>query len=156
MDSGGINGNHGSKDTMPSADGMDMNMHHGKEMLMHMTFFWGKNTEVVFSGWPGTSLGMYLLSLIVVFVISVLLEWISTCNLIKPGTPRLAAGLMQTLMHTLRMGLAYLVMLALMSFNGGIFIVAVAGHSVGFLIFGSRMFKPENETPVADLPPMKC
>ncbi|XXG53556.1 hypothetical protein AAC387_Pa03g1639 [Persea americana] len=35
---------------------------------------------------------------------------------------------MQTLMHTLRMALTYLVMLELMSFNGGICIVAVAGH----------------------------
>ncbi|KAK7839181.1 copper transporter 6 [Quercus suber] len=29
-----------------------------RKMIMHMTFFWGKNAEILFNGWPGTNTGM--------------------------------------------------------------------------------------------------
>ncbi|PIA54530.1 hypothetical protein AQUCO_00900823v1 [Aquilegia coerulea] len=133
-------------------------MHH--KMMMHMTFFWGKNAEILFSGWPGTSSGMYVLALIIVFVFSMLIEWFSHSQFIKnTSSSHISAGLVQTVMHTIRVGLSYLVMLALMSFNGGIFLMAVAGHSVGFLIFGSRIFKHDVVSQYEirrDLPPMTC
>ncbi|XVE59338.1 hypothetical protein DITRI_Ditri05aG0038100 [Diplodiscus trichospermus] len=151
-------------------EGMNMNhdhMHglnnqsaaHKKMMIMHMTFFWGKNAEILFSGWPGTGTGMYVLALIVVFLLGFLVEWISHSQLIKPdSTSHVVAGLVQTLLHALRVGLAYLVMLAIMSFNGGVFLAAVAGHTLGFLLFGSRVFRksssPAGKT--SDLPPMSC
>ncbi|KAK6935790.1 Ctr copper transporter [Dillenia turbinata] len=92
----------------------DHHMHH----MMHMTFFWGKDTEVLFSGWPGTRTGMYVAALIFVFVLAVVVEWFSHCNIIKPGSKHVQAGLAQTLLYTLRTGLSYMLMLALMSFNG--------------------------------------
>ncbi|KAL8141021.1 hypothetical protein V2J09_007042 [Rumex salicifolius] len=128
-------------------------------MMMHMTFFWGKNTEVLFDGWPGRKgAAMYAACLAVVFFLAVLVEWLSNCRLIKPGTHHVAAGLTRTLMHTLRIGLAYLVMLAVMSFNGGVFLAAVAGHAVGFLIFGSRVSKKaeQKSNGNSDLPAMSC
>ncbi|KDP42174.1 hypothetical protein JCGZ_02904 [Jatropha curcas] len=135
-------------------------MHPHNKMMMHMTFFWGKNAEILFSGWPGTRAGMYVLALIVVFAFSFLVEWLSHSHLIKPGSSNLFAGLIQTFLHALRVGLAYLVMLAVMSFNGGVFLVAVAGHTLGFLIFGSRAFKKTSSPPPlaksVDLPPMSC
>ncbi|KAJ8437896.1 hypothetical protein Cgig2_031412 [Carnegiea gigantea] len=110
-------------------------------MMMHMTFYWGTDAQILFSGWPGTSPGMYALSLLVVFVLAVLVEWLSRSSLIKPGVLNdVVSGLVRTVLHALRMGLAYLVMLAIMSFNGGVFIAAVAGHAVGFLVFGTRAF----------------
>ncbi|KAF9598112.1 hypothetical protein IFM89_025304 [Coptis chinensis] len=142
-------GDHNMSMPMPSNNnGTTVQMHH--KMMMHMSFYWGKNAEILFSGWPGTSTGMYVLSLIVVFLLSLLVEWISHSKFIKKGSSHVSAGLLETLMHTIRSGLSYLVMLAVMSFNGGVFIVAVAGHSVGFLVFRSRDEKPGH------LPPITC
>ncbi|MBA0594575.1 hypothetical protein Gorai_011476 [Gossypium raimondii] len=101
-------------------------MHYGKKMMMmHMTFFWGKDAEILFSGWSGRRLG---------------------------------GGI---LLHAVRVGLAYLVMLAVMSFNGGVFLMAIAGHMLGFLLFGSRVFKRNmdilSSKKTSDhLPPMSC
>ncbi|KMT05155.1 hypothetical protein BVRB_7g173030 [Beta vulgaris subsp. vulgaris] len=128
-----------------------------KKMMMHMTFYWGKDALVLFNGWPGTHISMYILSLIFVFVLAFLVEWLSRSRIVKSRRNDVVSGLMLTLLHALRMGLAYLVMLAVMSFNGGIFLVAVAGHAIGFFIFGSRVFesgRKGSEDP--DLPPMSC
>ncbi|KAJ4979910.1 hypothetical protein NE237_010690 [Protea cynaroides] len=148
---------------MPStttASSMGNGMNHEEMMTTHMTFFWGKNAEILFSGWPGNSTGMYVFALILIFVVSVLVEWLSHSRFIKSGTNNFVAGLLQTLMHTVRMVLAYMVMLALMSFNVGVFLVAIAGHALGFLLFASRVFRPQLPMPSyqrpSDLPPMKC
>lgn len=130
-----------------------------KMMMMHMTFFWGSDAEILFSKWPGARPGMYALALVFVFFLAVIVEWLSHSRLIKPtgSTSRVGAGLVQTLLHAVRIGLAYMVMLAVMSFNVGVFLVAVAGHALGFLVFGSRLVKKEEAEKVAsDLPPMSC
>lgn len=154
-------------DQMQGMAGMsppDMNntgyMMHMDDMVMHMTFFWGKNADILFTNWPGiNSGGMYALALIFVFVLAFFVELISHSKFIKNGSNHVVAGLVQTLMHAIRVGLAYLVMLAVMSFNGGVFIVAVGGHSLGFLMFGSRVFRKATQEPeekVSDLPPAVC
>ncbi|XP_030506547.2 copper transporter 1 [Cannabis sativa] len=131
----------------------------GHKMMMHMTFFWGSQAEILFSGWPGSRPAMYALALVFVFFLALIVEWLSHCRLIKPNGSgsRVGAALFQTLLHAVRVCLAYMVMLAIMSFNVGVFLVAVAGHAVGFLIFGSKLVKKEEAEKVAsDLPPMTC
>ncbi|KAK4780573.1 hypothetical protein SAY87_016679 [Trapa incisa] len=117
--------------------GHDMNK---KKMMMHMTFFWGKDGSILFTGWPGTSTGMYALALALTFALAVLMEFLSRCRLVREDSSGAVVGLVRTAAHAVRVGLAYLIMLALMSFNGGVFLAAVAGHAVGFLIFGSGVF----------------
>ncbi|XP_048606332.1 copper transporter 3-like [Brassica napus] len=138
-----MNGTSGSSTAAPapspSALFQHRRRHHGG--MMHMTFFWGKNTEVLFDGWPGTSLKMYWVCVATVFVFSALSEWLSRCGIMKAGPASLGGGLAQTVIYTVRAGLSYLIMLAVMSFNGGVFLAAMAGFGVGFLIFGSRSFK---------------
>ncbi|KAI5675079.1 hypothetical protein M9H77_06029 [Catharanthus roseus] len=137
-------------------------IHRHHHMMMHMTFYWGKNGEVLFSGWPGyDNLGMYILALIVVFFMAVFIEWLSHCNyyLIKENNSRsnhLAAGMGQTVLYGLRIGSGYMVMLAVMSFNTGIFLVAVFGYMLGFFFFGSRVFNKDSLNNTSDLPPMNC
>lgn len=67
----------------------------------------------------------------------------------KPGAANSVwAGLTLTVVHALRVGLAYMVMLAVMSFNVGVLLAAVFGHALGFLFFGYRLFKrPESHEP---------
>ncbi|KAF5744557.1 copper transporter family protein [Tripterygium wilfordii] len=134
--------------TPMNASGAGMHPH---MMMHHMTFFWGNNAEILFSGWPGTRTGMYALALIFVFLLAFLAELLSQWTFIKQDVASVAVGLIQTVAHAVRVSLAYLVMLALMSFNGGVFIAAVAGHTLGFLVFGSGLFiRRKTEVP---LPP---
>ncbi|RVW56618.1 Copper transporter 1 [Vitis vinifera] len=136
----------------------DMKMN--KTMMTHMTFFWGTSTEIFFSGWPGQSSGMYAVALALVFGLSMLVEWLSHTRFIKSTTNKLVAGLLQTAMYGLRVGLAYLVMLAVMSFNVGVFLAAIAGYTTGFLLFGSRVFRDSSDMlpyeKASDLPPLNC
>ncbi|GAV84515.1 Ctr domain-containing protein, partial [Cephalotus follicularis] len=122
----------------------------------HDLLLW-QNTEILFSRWPSTRTGMYVLALVFIFVLSLLVEWLSHCQLVKPESKNLEAGLIQTLMHVIRVGLAYLVMLAFMSFNVSVLLMAIAGHGVGFFLFGSRAFKKTETVPYekhTDLPPI--
>ncbi|KAL0735167.1 hypothetical protein Bca4012_011377 [Brassica carinata] len=88
----------------PSAFFQHRRRHHGG--MMYMTFFWGKNTEVLFDGWPGTSLTMYWVCLASIFVASALSEWISRCGVMKAGPASFGGGLVQTLFYTARVGLS--------------------------------------------------
>ncbi|CAK8575867.1 unnamed protein product [Lathyrus sativus] len=152
---------HGGHDGMTmapnSSSSTNGTMMTGQKMhdMMHMTFYWGKDALILFDQWPAGNSGMYALALIIVFFMSVFIELLSHTRIIKPGSNLVVAGLVQTLLHVLRVGLAYLVMLALMSFNGGVFLVAVLGHALGFFFSGSGFRKQHHDEPY-DLPPMSC
>ncbi|KAG8362893.1 hypothetical protein BUALT_BualtUnG0026200 [Buddleja alternifolia] len=121
-------------------DNMSMPTYNNQSMMnmddmtaMHMSFFWGKDVVVLFASWPGNGrLGMYILALAVVFVLAVAAEFFSVPPRLKPRglTPAVGAALHATV-YGVRMVLAYLIMLSVMSFNVGVFVAAVAGHSVG-------------------------
>jgi copper transporter 1 len=146
----------GGMSPSPSSTNGTSGMMRRHKMMMHMTFFWGTNAEVLFSHWPGKSTGMYVLALFFTFALSFLVEYLSHCRLVGPGASDVAAGLVQTFLFAVRIGLAYMVMLAVMSFNGGVFLAAIAGHTLGFLIFGSRVFKKQEAGKESDLPRLSC
>lgn len=118
-------------------DSNDMN-----DMVMHMSLFWGKDVIVLFQGWPGNSLGMYILATIFVLFMAFLVELLSISPSFRPG--RSWSPLITSLIHAgayaLRMALAYMLMLSLMTFNIGIFIAAVAGHTLGRFFVKYRSF----------------
>ncbi|KAJ8899722.1 hypothetical protein K2173_019421 [Erythroxylum novogranatense] len=147
--------------------GQDMLPHHGttvsawdtttfhvhRKVSTPLNFSWGHKTHFLFPNWPGSNPGMYAVSLIFVFTLAVVVEFLNYCSIIKPGTDKVATGFFQTGLHIVRSGLSYMVMLAVMSYNGGVFLAAVGGHAFGFVIFGSRAFKKSEKTP--DLPSPK-
>ncbi|XP_012850206.1 PREDICTED: copper transporter 6-like [Erythranthe guttata] len=128
---------------MPSAtyknESFMLNM--GDEMItMQMSFFWGKDVVVLFDRWPGNGhLVMYILALALVFFLAVAAELLSVSPNLKPrGLSPLAGAGIHAAVYGVRMGLAYLIMLSVMSFNVGIFLVAVVGHAAGCFIVKYR------------------
>ncbi|XP_021727530.1 copper transporter 6-like [Chenopodium quinoa] len=110
------------------------------KMAFHTAFYWGKAHQILFPGWPGTSTGMYVVAVLLVFSLAILVECLAYCHIIKPGPNQVAACFFRTGMRAIRAGMAYMVILAVMSYNGGIFIAAVVGHTIGYLIFGSGLY----------------
>nr|AFK47383.1 unknown [Medicago truncatula] len=130
---------------MPMAPGQSMPMSNGTMIMnMQMSFFWGKNAIVLFSGWPNNSLGMYILAILFVFILALAAEVLSNQPSIKRGTNPLKGGLTQSGVYFFRISFIYLLMLAVMSFNVGIFIAAVFGHSLGFFVARSRAIAVAN------------
>ncbi|KAB5552112.1 hypothetical protein DKX38_009423 [Salix brachista] len=116
------------------------------DMTMHMSFYWGKDAIILFSGWPNGSLGMYIFALFCVFLVAAAIEIFSVSPAkIGTGNPRVGA-LIQTCVYAVRAGLAYMVMLAVMSFNLGIFFAAVGGHATGFFLVKVRAPANQNQT----------
>ncbi|KAG8055252.1 hypothetical protein GUJ93_ZPchr0001g31947 [Zizania palustris] len=153
MDMGG----RGMAAPAPAANGMVGR----RKRYMHMTFYWGKNSEILFPGWPGASGGMYALAIVAVFALAVLHEFLgciargleSSAYYGRGLGRRRAAAAARAGVHGVRVGVAYLLMLALMSFNAGVFLVAVAGHAVGFLAFSARRDRRNKEE---ELAPATC
>ncbi|KAL7585453.1 copper transporter 1 [Lactuca sativa] len=116
-------------------NGTTLGMPRRKRMIMHMTFYWGKDALILFKGWPGpNNIGMYALALIFVFFMALLVEWLADA-MSRMKSEGAASGLAQTMLYGLRVGIGNMVMLALMSFNVGVFLVAVLGHTLGFFFF---------------------
>lgn len=107
------------------------------DMTMQMSFYWGRNVTILFSGWPGNhhhNPGMYILALLFVFAIAFAMEALTGWPTIKPSRSPIVAGLTQASVYALRVSLGYFVMLAIMTYNVGVFIAAVAGHTIGFFV----------------------
>ncbi|CAI9098340.1 OLC1v1034969C1 [Oldenlandia corymbosa var. corymbosa] len=119
-----------------------------KDMVMHMSFFWGKDVTVLFPGWPGHRLGIYILALIFVFFLAFAVEVLSySPSPAKAGASPVVASLVFAVIYAFRMALAYMVMLAVMSFNLGVFIVAVAGHAAGYFLVKLRKNGSSDQDP---------
>ncbi|KVH95013.1 copper transporter 2-like [Cynara cardunculus var. scolymus] len=116
--------------------------------MMHMTFFWGKDVIMLFNDWPNGKLGMYISGLLFVFVLAIAVEFFSVFPTIKTGANPFVSGLTQASVYGLRMALAYIVMLCVMSYNLGVFIFVVVGHAVGFFLVKYRAALKIKDNPV--------
>ncbi|GMI84692.1 hypothetical protein HRI_002138500 [Hibiscus trionum] len=120
---------------------MDMPMSNNSmsSMSMQMSFYWGKDVTLLFSGWPESKSGMYVLALIFVLFLGAVVEILTMLPAaVKPGTKPILGAFIQTSVHVVRMCFAYMVMLSVMSYNGGIFVAAILGHGVGFFVVKFR------------------
>jgi solute carrier family 31 (copper transporter), member 1 len=134
--------------------------------MMHMTFYWGKSATILFDGWRTSTWLGYLLSLVALLLAAAFYQYLEALRVrVKliaegsakpassipppassdPRTPLLApafagqrpARVAVAAMFGVNSGLGYLLMLSIMSFNGGVFIAVVVGLALGYLAFRS-------------------
>ncbi|KAK8943556.1 Copper transporter 3 [Platanthera guangdongensis] len=104
-----------------------------RDSTTHDAFFWSKHAEILFTGWPGSRAAAAAAEFLASFI-----------RILSPrptagSGQRFLAGIAGAAVHALQMGLLYLVMLAVMSFNVGVLIAAVAGHALGFFVLGIEL-----------------
>lgn len=136
--------------------------------MMHMTFYWGKDVTILFDFWRVKTWTWYAVSLLVVFIFSVLHEWLASqrsalsAKVEKGKDPALGASeedgdnqtpfishayagqksvykkVTEAVLFGINVGLGYMLMLAAMSFNGGVFVAIVAGLAFGHFAYRSE------------------
>ncbi|KAJ4812696.1 hypothetical protein LUZ62_025262 [Rhynchospora pubera] len=128
--------------------------------MMHMTFYWGKTVTILFDFWRTNSWLSYSLSLLALFLASAFYQYMEDRRVrfkilaeSKPAssepsieTPLLYGRAIRgwslarsatAVLFTVNSAIGYMLMLAVMSFNGGVFIAIVVGLGVGYLVFRS-------------------
>ncbi|XP_022756382.1 copper transporter 5-like [Durio zibethinus] len=136
--------------------------------MMHMTFYWSRQATLLFSSWRTDSWLSYALTLLACVLASAFYQDLENVRyrvrrsgkptegkaeeplLLQPKgagagyTGKLSVGkIVGGVLFGLSSALGYLLMLAIMSFNGGVFLAIVLGLTVGFLVFRSE---DEDET----------
>ena len=123
--------------------------------MMHMTLYWGKDVTLLIDSWKTDSWLSYLLTLLACFLFSYFYQYMEDRRLrfrslvsSYPSQPssagadvpllpkyRRSAKFATAVLFGINSAIGYLLMLAIMSFNGGIFLAIVLGLAVGYLIF---------------------
>ncbi|XP_047323568.1 copper transporter 5-like [Impatiens glandulifera] len=126
--------------------------------MMHMTFYWGTTVTILFDIWKTNSINSYILTLISCFLFSVFYQFLEDRRLrfklisltrsitvsssidapllVRRSSSRFSAvKIGGAVLFGINSALGYLLMLAVMSFNGGVFIAVVVGLAVGNLLF---------------------
>ncbi|CAK8569906.1 unnamed protein product [Lathyrus sativus] len=126
--------------------------------MMHMTLYWGKDVTLLFDSWKTDSWTSYLLSLFACFLIAsfyqylenirIRLKFFSGGNGPSPvpeiQTPLLRLNkvsrnkVAESVLFGVNSAIGYLLMLAIMSFNGGVFVAIVVGLTLGYFFFRSQ------------------
>ncbi|KAJ8767423.1 hypothetical protein K2173_017467 [Erythroxylum novogranatense] len=138
--------------------------------MMHMTLYWGKKVTLLVDSWKTTTLLAYLITLFACFLFAAFYQYMENRRIrfkslasasADPSPPSSvnsplllskrsisAAKFAEALLFGVNSAIGYLLMLAIMSFNGGVFLSIVAGLSVGYLLFRSG----DDEAVVLDNP----
>ncbi|XP_057528929.1 copper transporter 1-like [Amaranthus tricolor] len=101
-------------------------------MPFHTASYWGKAHQMLLQGWPGSSTAVYVVAVLLVFFLAILAECLAHVNLVKSSSNRVAGCLFTAGMRAVRAGIASMAILAVMSYNAGIFIATIVGHAVGY------------------------
>ncbi|KAK8503183.1 hypothetical protein V6N13_025943 [Hibiscus sabdariffa] len=121
--------------------------------MMHMTLYWGKDVTLLIDSWNTESWLSYLLALLACFIFASFYQYMEDRRLrfsslasSDPSPPpyvpllpnyRRSAKFATALLFGINSAIGYLLMLAIMSFNGGVFLAIVLGLAVGYFLFRS-------------------
>jgi len=127
--------------------------------MMNMTFYWGKKVTILIDSWKTNSWMCYLLSLFACLVVAAFYQylenWLIHLKLVtRDRRPteiqvpllwgiardrrRLEVKLAKAILFGVKSGIGFLLMLTIMSFNGGVFVAVVVGLTIGYLLFRSE------------------
>lgn len=127
---------------------------------MHMTFYWSNEVTLLVDSWQTKSWTGYSLTLLACLIASAFYQYMEDrrvrLKLVSSGKPSTqietpllqgkifggagkwsAARIGGAVLFGVNSAIGYLLMLAVMSFNGGIFVAIVLGLAVGYLLFRS-------------------
>ena len=126
---------------------------------MHMTFYWSRYVTLLIDSWKTDSWTSYGLSLLACFIVSAFYQYLEDRRIrlklvsATGGSPPAAASPIEAPLLQPKLGrwsaarfagsalfginsaIGYLIMLAVMSFNGGVFVAIVVGLAIGYLLF---------------------
>ena len=119
-----------------------------------MTFYWGKNVTVLFDFWKTNTWTSYALTLLSCFLFSLFYQYLEdrriafkslsfpVSSTVDSSSPLLSSKqigrwnkLGVAAIFGVNSALGYMLMLSVMSFNGGVFLSVVFGLSVGYFLF---------------------
>lgn len=111
--------------------------------MMHMTLYWSKELTLLINSWKTQSWSSYLLTLLACFLFSAFYQYLEDRRLrfkalasSSSSSPSILSTRFATaLLFGVNSAMRYLLMLAVMSFNGGVFVAIVLGLSVGYFFF---------------------
>ncbi|KAJ6994553.1 copper transporter 5.1-like [Populus alba x Populus x berolinensis] len=126
--------------------------------MMHMTFYWGREVTILVNSWHTKTWLGYSLSLLACLLASIFYQYLENLRmrlkLISSGSvkakPSPSATIDEPLLQTMgaraggavlfgiNSGIGYLLMLVVMSFNGGVFLAVVLGLAIGYSLFRSE------------------
>ena len=105
-------------------------------MTMEMYFYNTPNVVFLLKSWTiQDNNGLYFCALALSFVLAVLVEFL------KSVIDRIENDFVHSIVYFSNLFLAYILMLILMTFNAGLFIVICAGYTFGYFLFGFREVK---------------
>ena len=132
--------------------------------MMHMTLYWGKKVTLLFDSWKTESWTSYSLSLLACLVVAAFYQYLESRRIRlrlfaagerMPPAPAIRAPLLEwnlsgdkaklgvkvlgAVLFGVNSGIGYLLMLAIMSFNGGVFVAIVLGLTLGYFLFRSEV-----------------
>ncbi|KAI3941560.1 hypothetical protein MKW92_029101 [Papaver armeniacum] len=128
--------------------------------MMHMTFYWGKKVTLLVDSWKTHSWTSYALTLFICFLFSIFYQYMEDRRLrfktisksSKPSSSSINSPLLTSsrfhlgknsarvsvsILFGVNSAIGYLLMLSIMSYNGGVFIAVVFGLTVGYFVFRS-------------------
>jgi len=130
---------------------------------MQMAFYWSNNVTILFDFWKTMNEWEYGLSCFFFFMLAILFEFLNTTryNMMVQGsqmsvqdyeplvydtqaTRTIFHGyhFKVTLLYIFQVFLSYILMLVIMTFNGGLFISSILGFGTGYFLFGQNRKEP--------------